>query len=93
VSTSTSDNALRDALVLEPVGDHAWRICDGRVRVGEGRFVAFVEEKLDGYEVMQLAGDFVWTSFPTLETALSHVVDTDGECARSRAIGDLGWIR
>jgi hypothetical protein len=87
-------NRLDDAVVLEFVFPGAWRDCDARVaRSGAGRFLAFVEE-LDGrFEVMQLADEFMWSSFATMRSALTHVVDTHPTVLAARPTGDPGWIR
>lgn len=68
---------LDEALLLELAGPSSWRVCDGRIAHGQGRFLAFVERKAEAFEVMQIADDFVRASFPTMRSALDHVVETN----------------
>lgn len=86
------DQALLAALILEPIAEHAWRVCDSRASRGEGRFLGFLEAKGDAFELMQVADDFVWTLFPTSAAALDHVARTNSEFARARSACDLAWL-
>lgn len=83
---------LAAALLLEIAAPGAWRVCDGRVDQGNGRFLAFIEIKPDGFEVMQLAEDFVWSTFPTLQAALSHIVETHSAVGTPLATGMMARI-
>ena len=78
-SASRRDNQPNDELCLERAGVGSWRVCNSRVARGEGRFVAFIDEKDDAFEVMELADDFVWTGFPTMSEAFAHVARAIGE--------------
>ena len=78
------------ALRLERAGAKSWRVCNSRVARGQGRFLAFIDEKNDEYEVMELADDFVWTTFPTMSDAFAHVARTNGEL---QAAEPKAWIR
>lgn len=80
---------LDEALLLEPAGPSSWRVCDGRIARGHGRFLAFVERTADTFEVMQIADDFVWTSFSTMRAALDHVVETNVVLVSERSAGKL----
>jgi len=84
--------ALDEALVLEPAGAGLWRVCDGRVTTGPGRLLALIEEKAGSFEIMQWADEFVWSSFPTMRAALTHVVMTDAEVLAARGKGHLSWL-
>lgn len=84
---------LDEALYLEPAGPLAWRVCDSRIARGHRRFLAFVEQKVDTFEVMQIADDFLWTSFPTMRAALDHVVDSNGALATERSAGKIAWLQ
>jgi len=83
---------LDDALVLEQAGPSSWRVCDGRIARGQGRFLAFVDRKGEAFEVMQVADDFVWASFPTMRAALDHVVETYNAYLSERSAGQLDWL-
>ena len=72
------DDHLIDALQLEPAGVGSWRVCDSRVARGEGRFLAFIDEKDDEFEVMEFTDEFVWTTFATMNDAFAHVARTTG---------------
>ena len=72
------DDHLSDALHLEPAGVGSWRVCDSRVAHGEGRFLAFIDEKDDEFEVMEFTDEFVWTTFATMNDAFAHVARTTG---------------
>ncbi len=77
-------------LCLERAGVGSWRVCNSRVARGEGRFLAFIDEKNDEFEVMELTDDFVWTTFPTMSDAFAHVARTNGEL---QAAEPKAWIR
>ena len=72
------DDHLIDALQLEPAGVGSWRVCDSRIARGEGRFLAFIDEKDDEFEVMEFTDEFVWTTFATMNDAFAHVARTTG---------------
>lgn len=93
IAALRSLDELDEALYLEPAGPSSWRVCDGRIARGQGRFLAFVEQKVDTFEVMQIADDFLWTSFPTMRAALDHVVDSNGALATERSSGKLAWLQ
>ncbi|MBC7595358.1 MAG: hypothetical protein H7288_15705 [Kineosporiaceae bacterium] len=84
------DDNLTDALRLEPAGVGSWRVCDSRVARGEGRFLAFIDEKDDEFEVMEFTDEFVWTTFPTMNDAFAHVARTTGEAPATEA---NAWTR
>jgi len=67
---------LDEALLLEPVAPGSWRVCDARVAAGDGRFLGFVDERDGAFEVIQLAEDFVSSTFPSMRAALDHIVAT-----------------
>lgn len=85
--------ALDEALLLESAGSSCWRVCDSRIPCGEGRFLAFVEHKDDVFEVMQIADDFLWSAFPTMHAALTHIADTNSDIAPLRSSGELSWLK
>ena len=84
---------LDEALLLERAGPSSWRVCDGRIARGQGRFLAFVDRKAETFEVMQIADDFVWASFPTMRAALDHVVETYSAHLSERSAGQLEWLK
>lgn len=84
---------LDDALSLEQAGPSSWRVCDGRIARGQGRFLAFIDRKGDTFEVMQIANDFVWASFPTMRAALDHVVETYSARLSEGSAGQLDWLK
>jgi hypothetical protein len=51
-----------------------------------------VEQVGDSVELMQLGEKFIWTGFPTMRDALTHVVNTAYITATQRAVGDLAWV-
>ncbi len=67
---------LDEALALEPAGPGSWRVCDSRIPSGHDRFLGFVEERNDTFEVMQKFDEFIWSTFPTMRAALDHIVAT-----------------
>ena len=79
------DDRLIDALQLESAGVGSWRVCDGRVACGEGRFLAFIDEKDDEFEVMEFTDEFVWTTFATMDDAFAHVAQTTGASPATEA--------
>jgi hypothetical protein len=82
-----------EALILEPVSPHSWRVCDSRIPEGTaGRMVAFVDERAGQFEVMQIADKFVWETFETMDSALEHVSASQAEIDQVRADGDLSWV-
>ena len=83
----------RDDLVIERAGAGSWRVCDRRVACGEGRFVAFIDEKDDAFEVMEISDDFLWTTFPTMVDALAHVADTCDQALPTHATKRQGRHR
>ena len=85
VKAGRRDDHLIDALQLEPAGVGSWRVCDSRVARGEGRFLAFIDEKDDEFEVMEFTDEFVWTTFPTMDDAFAHVARTTGESPTTEA--------
>jgi hypothetical protein len=86
-------NRLDEALILESGGPGLWRVCDGRVPGGPSRLLALVEMKGDEFEVMQLANQFVWATFPTMHAALSHVVVSHPTVLAARPAGRLTWLQ
>jgi len=83
---------LDEALLLEQVGSGSWRVCDSRIATGHERFLGFVDQKDDGFEVMQLADCFVWSVFPTMRAALRHIVATNPAVPSERPAEHLGWL-
>ncbi|MFM9921325.1 hypothetical protein [Lacisediminihabitans sp. H27-G8] len=82
-----------EALILELVSPHSWRVCDSRVPEGTpGRMVAFVDERAGQYEVMQIADNFVWTTFETMDSAIQHVSASQAKIDHVRADGNLSWV-
>jgi hypothetical protein len=82
-----------EALILEPVSPHSWRVCDSRIPEGTaGRMVAFVDERAGQYEVMQIADKFMWETFETMDFALQHISASQAELDQVRAEGDLSWV-
>lgn len=88
---SDDQSDLRDALALEDAGVRSWRVCDCRVSRGPGRFLAFIEEKDDQFEVMQFGEGFVWTSFITIDEALAHIVRTAEAFVAARLSAESAW--
>jgi hypothetical protein len=82
---------LIEALVLERAAERAWRVCDSRIATGPDRFLAFVEEKTCGFEVMQVADRFVWSVFATMPAALDYIVISSPGVSAARSIGELAW--
>jgi hypothetical protein len=91
--TVTAFDSLRESLSLESAGLHSWRVCDCRVSGGQGRFLAFIEEKNGLFEVMQLGDVFVWTSFATIDDALTHIVETAAAYVTARPDREFSWIK
>ena len=83
---------LDEALLLEPAAPGSWRVCDGRIPRGDGRFLAFIDERDGAFEVMPLADDFVWSTFPTLRAALDHIVATSPAVLLGRPNGELAGL-
>jgi hypothetical protein len=83
---------LDEALLLEPAGPGSWRVCDGRIPTGDGRFLGFIDERDGTFEVMQLAADFVWSTFPSMRAALDHIVATSPAVPSGRPNGELAWL-
>ena len=77
-------------LSLERAGVGSWRVCNCRVARGEGRFLAFIDEKNDEFEVMEITDDFVWTTFPTMSDAFAHVARMNGGL---QAAEPKAWLR
>ena len=77
-------------LCLERAGVGSWRVCNCRVARGEGRFLAFIDEKDDEFEVMEITDDFVWTTFPTMSDAFAHVARMNGGL---QAAEPKAWLR
>jgi hypothetical protein len=71
--------ALLDGLELEVAADRLWRICNRRVASGPGRFLAFVDEKQQQFEVTRVSDYFGRTPFPTLWDALVYVLEEYGD--------------
>ena len=84
------DDHLIDALQLEPAGVGSWRVCDSRVARGEDRFLAFIDEKDDEFEVMEFTDEFVWTTCATMDDTFAHVAQTTDE---SPATESKAWTR
>lgn len=84
---------LDDALVLEPAAPNSWRVCDSRISARADRILAFVEDKDGVFEVMQIADAFVWSTFPTMRAALTHVVLTNNAVILARPIDEWEWLR
>jgi len=84
---------LGDALVLEQAEPSSWRVCDGRISSGDGRYLAFIERRNDVFELMQVADDFVWTGFPTMKAALAYVVETHDSLREARSSGIHSWVK
>ena len=84
------DGQLAGALCPDRVGVGSWRVCDSRVARGEGRFLAFIDEKDDEFEVMEFTDEFVWTTFPSMDDAFAHVARTTGESPTTEA---KAWTR
>ncbi|MEO8527884.1 MAG: hypothetical protein ABI435_02290 [Pseudolysinimonas sp.] len=80
--------SLPDVLILEPAGEHCWRICDTRFEAGLGRFLAVIDEQDGRFAVMQTALGFVWTTFPTIADAVSHVVRTSARQAHGDSVAE-----
>ena len=89
-TTGQRDANPAAALCLERAGARSWRVCNSRVARGQGRFLAFIDEKDDEFEVMELADDFVWTTFHSMSDAFAHVARTNGEL---QAAEPKAWIR
>ncbi|MET4782885.1 hypothetical protein [Glaciihabitans sp. UYNi722] len=82
-----------EALILEPVSPHSWRVCDSRIPEGTARrMVAFVDERAGQYDVMQIADKFVWTTFETMDSAIQHISASQAEIDHVRADGNLSWV-
>jgi hypothetical protein len=75
--------ALLETVLLEVAGEHLWRVSDRNITSGPKRFMAFIEEKNEQFEVAQATDDFEWTTLPTLWDALAHVLQT----RRGRPLG------
>jgi hypothetical protein len=83
---------LDEALLLEPATPGSWRVCDGRIPTGDGRFLGFIDERDGAFEVMQFADDFVWSTFPTMRAALDYIVATSTAVQLGRPNGELAGL-
>jgi hypothetical protein len=83
---------LDEALRLQYVAPGCWRVYDGPALSGHDPILAFIQQRDETFEVMQVAGDFVWTIFPTMRDALTHIVATSEAVLRARSAGELSWL-
>jgi hypothetical protein len=81
------------ALVLEPAAPGSWRVREDRSSTELARFLAFIQEQESGFEVMQVADKFTWSTFPTMRAALVHVALTSRASLVARSGSDLAWLR
>lgn len=80
------------ALVLEPAAPGSWRVREDR-GTDLARYLAFIQEQETGFEVMQVADSFTWSTFPTMRAALTHVAITSRAVLVARSGSDLAWLR
>lgn len=45
------------------------------------------------FEVMQVADDFIWSVFPSMREALTHIVATSHAVLAARRSGNLAWVK
>ncbi|MEJ1231272.1 MAG: hypothetical protein WDM88_12525 [Galbitalea sp.] len=84
---------LTNAIALALVSPGAWQVRDTRRLPGqEGHLLGFVQQRHGSFEVMQLADDFRWATFPSMESAVAHVVNTNDEVVEARRWGELDWV-
>jgi hypothetical protein len=81
------------ALVLEPAAPGSWRVRDDRGTTDLAQYLAFIQEQETGFEVMQVADHFTWSTFPTMRAALVHVAITSRAVLVARSGSDLAWLR
>jgi hypothetical protein len=81
------------ALVLEPAAPGSWRVREDRGSTELARFLAFIQEQESGFEVMQVADKFTWSTFPTMRAALVHVALTSRAALVARSGSDLAWLK
>jgi len=75
------------------VSPGAWQVRDSRRTPGrEGNLLGFVQERQGNFEVMQLADQFRWSMFPTMELAVDHIANTNAAVIAARHLGDLAWV-
>lgn len=81
-------------LAITAVTGHGWRVSDGRLPQGDPlRLLAFVEQRDDRFEVMQLGSGFQWHEFDSMGAAVAFVLRTGPQVAQERLTGELGWLR
>lgn len=70
---------LLERVLLEVADERSWRVCDRNVESGPGRFIAFIEEKNQRFEVMRITDTFEWSTFPTMWDALVDMLKAHAE--------------
>lgn len=62
VGTDLDPLGLDEALILNPVVEHAGRVCDSRLLPRDTDYLlGLVEETPDGVELMHIRNQFIWT--------------------------------
>ncbi|MES2092932.1 MAG: hypothetical protein V4531_03850 [Actinomycetota bacterium] len=64
-------------LSLTQVAAHGWLVREEPGSGAAGRLLACVEERGPDFEVMEVGGGFRWTTFPTLEKAVEHLIPNE----------------
>lgn len=72
------DNPLIGELRLKRFSVGSGWVCKSRVTHGQHRFLAFIDEKNDKFEVMEVIDDFVRVTLPAMFIAFAHFVRTTG---------------
>lgn len=81
-----------EAIGLDRVAPHHWQVVDRRRPIGDPfRVLALIASVAGSYEVMQFGRGFEWSTFPSLDHALAHVVVTSAALARIRGSGVDAW--
>lgn len=63
----------RKKIIVEPLSDTQWRVCDTRWPEHDARSLrGYIEKTDDVFEVMQLDHGFEWFSYVSLDEAIAH---------------------
>ena len=92
-ASTRSAPTLQDVEITAVTG-HGWRVSDDRLPQGDPlRLLAYVEQRGDRFEVMQLGSGFEWHEFDSMDAAVEFVLRTGPQVAQERLTGELGWLR
>ena len=75
-------------LHIDPVTTHGWRVSDRRVPPGAPfGFLAFIEQRGEVFEVIQLGVGLEWHEFDSLSKAMRFIAEIGSRAARQHLSG------